>query len=79
MKRGPLLALALVVLTGAGLHFSGLPARAAEAMGIGKVAQPDLGLTGQFTRAVGRGAPRRAGSNGSRWMASRCRLPPMAG
>ena len=27
-----------------------LPARAAEAMGIGKVAQPDLGLTGQFTQ-----------------------------
>ena len=50
MKRGPLLALALVVLTGAGLHFSGLPARAAEAIGFGKAAQPDLGLTGQFTQ-----------------------------
>ena len=50
MRRGPLFALALLVLTGAGLHFSGLPARAAEAMGIGKAAQPDLGLTGQFTQ-----------------------------
>lgn len=50
MRRGPLFALALLVLTGVGLHFSGLPARAAEAMGIGKAAQPDLGLTGQFTQ-----------------------------
>ena len=50
MKRGPLLALALVVLAGVGLHFSGLPARAAEAIGIGRSAQPNLGLTGQFTQ-----------------------------
>lgn len=50
MRRGLFPALALVALAGAGLHFSGLPARAAEAIGLGRAAQPDLGLTGQFTQ-----------------------------
>lgn len=48
MTIRPLLAVAALVLAAAALHATGLPARAAE--GLGLYGQPDLALTGQFTQ-----------------------------